>query len=290
MDYIAVHITIEPFSEEWSEIVVAEIADLGYDSFDVQEPVLNAYIPRDNFSEPDLRTVLSGFASAPFALSHTVELIREQNWNAVWESDFDPVTIGGEVTLKAPYHKDLPKTRYNIVINPQMSFGSGHHQTTCMMVETLLELRDRRMLRGKSLLDMGCGTGVLAIVASKLGAAVPVHAIDIDPTCVRSSCDNARRNRVAHKIVIKCGDASLIQAGRYDIVLANINRNILLNDMSTYVRSLRPGGMLAISGFYLEDIPMLEAEAVRLGMEKRSVREKEGWAAVTFARKDQVGF
>ena len=283
MDYIAVHIKIEPFSEEWAEIVEAEIADLGFDSFTVEEPFLNAFIPKDQFSEPNLKTVLSGFDGDGIALSHTVELVQEQNWNAAWESDFEPVVVGDEVTVKAKYHKDLPRTRYNIVIDPQMSFGSGHHQTTTMMIEQLLE--DRKALKGKAVLDMGCGTGILAIVAAKLGAAVPVHAVDIDPRCVVSTRANARRNRIPHKLVAVCGDASVLIRGQYDFVLANINRNILLADMASYVRALKPqGGTIFLSGFYQADIPMLLAEGARLGLHETARRTRDDWALLVLKK------
>ncbi len=283
MDYIAVHIRIEPFSEERAEIVEAEIADLGFDSFTVDEPFLNAFIPMDQFSEPNLKAVLSGFDADEFRLSHSVELVKEKNWNAAWESDFQPVVVGDEVTVKAKYHKDLPRTRYNIVIDPQMSFGSGHHQTTTMMIEQLLE--DRKALKGKTVLDMGCGTGILAIVAAKLGAATPVHAVDIDPRCVVSTRDNARRNRIPHKIVAVCGDASVLIRGQYDYILANINRNILLADLSSYVRALKPqGGTIFLSGFYTADTPMLLEKAAGLGLVEASRRERDDWALLALKK------
>ena len=283
MDYIAVHIRIEPFSEERAEIVEAEIVDLGFDSFTVEEPFLNAFIPVEQFSEPNLKTLLSAFDTAEFRVSHTLELVKEQNWNAAWESDFEPVVVGGQVTVRATYHKNLPKTRINVVIDPQMSFGSGHHQTTTMMVEQLLE--DRRWLKGKTLLDMGCGTGILAIVAAKLGAGVPVHAVDIDPRCCRSTVANARRNRVPHKIITVCGDASVLIRGQYDVILANINRNILLADMASYVRALKPqGGRILLSGFYTADIPMLLEKAASLGLAEISRRTRDDWALLVLKR------
>ena len=283
MDYIAVHIRIDPFSEERAEIVEAEITDLGFDSFTVEEPLLNAFIPRELFSEPNLKTVLSAFDSAEFHVSHTVELVKEQNWNAAWESDFSPVVVGDQVTVRATYHKDLPRTRYNIVIDPQMSFGSGHHQTTTMMIEQLLE--DRKILKGKAVLDMGCGTGILGIVAAKLGAAVPVHAVDIDPRCVRSTKANARRNRIPHKLIAVCGDASVLIRGQYDCILANINRNILLADLASYVRALKPqGGRILLSGFYTADIPMLLEAAASLGLAEVSRRTRDDWALLVLAK------
>ena len=283
MDYIAVHIRIEPFSEERAEIVEAEIVELGFDSFTVEEPFLNAFIPLEQFSEPMLKTLLSGFDAEEFRLSHTVELVKEQNWNAAWESDFEPVVVGDQVTVRAVYHKDLPRTRYNVVIDPQMSFGSGHHQTTTMMIEQLLE--ERKALKGKTLLDMGCGTGILAIVAAKLGAGVPVHAVDIDPRCVRSTLANARRNRVPHKIIAVCGDASVLIRGQYDYVLANINRNILLADMASYVRALKPqGGRIFLSGFYESDIPKLLEAARPLGLTELSRRTRDDWALLVLQK------
>ena len=283
MDYIAVHIKIEPFSEERAEIVEAEIVELGFDSFTVEEPFLNAFIPLEQFSEPMLKTLLSGFDAEEFRVSHTVELVKEQNWNAAWESDFEPVVVGDQVTVRAVYHKDLPRTRYNVVIDPQMSFGSGHHQTTTMMIEQLLE--ERKALKGKTLLDMGCGTGILAIVAAKLGAGVPVHAVDIDPRCVRSTLANARRNRVPHKIIAVCGDASVLIRGQYDYVLANINRNILLADMASYVRALKPqGGRIFLSGFYESDIPKLLEAARPLGLKEVSRRTRDDWALLVLQK------
>ena len=283
MDYIAVHIKIEPFSEERAEIVEAEIADLGFDSFTVEEPFLNAFIPKELFSEPNLKTLLGGFAGGEFRVSHTVELVKEQNWNAAWESDFEPVVVGDQVTVRAKYHKNLPRTRINVVIDPQMSFGSGHHQTTTMMIEQLLE--DRKSLKGKAVLDMGCGTGILAIVATKLGAGVPVHAVDIDPRCCRSTVANARRNRIPHKLVTVCGDASVLIRGQYDYILANINRNILLADLASYVRALKPqGGTILLSGFYTADIPLLLEAAAPLGLAEISRRTRDDWALLVLKK------
>ena len=283
MDYIAVHIKMEPFREEWAEMVEAEIVDLGFDSFMVDEPFLHAYIPKEQFSERNLKTMLSAFDSAEYRVTHTVELVKEQNWNAVWESDFEPVVVGEEVTVKAKYHKDLPKTRYNIVIDPQMSFGSGHHQTTTMIIEQLLE--DRKSLKGKAVLDMGTGTGILAILAAKLGAAVPVHAVDIDPVCVRSAQANARRNRVPHKIRVILGDATVLIRGQYDCILANINRNILLADMGSYVRALKPqGGTILLSGFYTADIPILLEAAASFGLVETGRRTRDDWALLVLRK------
>lgn len=283
MDYIAVHFEITPFSEENAEILEAEVSDLGFDSYTVEEPCLNAFIPKDNFSQMALKAVASGFGGYGFDVRYTTELIAEQNWNSVWESDFEPVVVDELVTVKAVYHKNLPKTKYNITIDPKMSFGSGHHQTTYMMIEAMLN--DRRCVRGKRVLDMGCGTGILAIAASRLGAVAPIHAVDIDATCVRSTQGNARRNRVGHKIIVVRGDASVLQGGQYDTIFANINRNILVNDMHSYARALKPeGGQIFVSGFYTADIPVVEASAEIYGLKLEYMKERDGWALVKFKK------
>lgn len=280
MDYIEVKISLNPFSEDAAEWVMAEMGELEYESFSVEQESLLAYIPKDRFSEPNLKVVLSGFNHAGFALSYELRFIPEENWNAVWESGFEPVVVDGRCTVKASFHKGLKRTKYTICIDPKMAFGTGHHQTTTLMIRLLLGMQ--KTLVDKQVMDLGCGTGVLAILAAKMKALAPVHAIDIDPTAVRSAQENARKNRVGDKVKVLCGDASLLQAGKYDIILANINRNILLQDMSTYVRSLRPEGRLLISGFYLEDTMMLEAEAESLGLTLVQTQTQDNWAAMEF--------
>ena len=278
MDYIAVHIEVTPFSEERAEIVMAEIEELGFESFSIEEPYLHAYIPKEEFSESALKAILSAYATGEFRVSYTTELIMEQNWNALWESNFEPIVVNGLCTVKASHHKNLPPTKYTITIDPKMSFGTGHHQTTHLMMEGLLELGDA--IKGLQVLDMGCGTGILAILAAKMGAKAPIHAIDIDHVCFYSTKENAFINGVGEEIHVLCGDASLLQASKYDLILANINRNILLEDMKTYARSLRPGGKLFISGFYSEDMPILMEEASKHSLELVSSRERDRWSMV----------
>lgn len=281
MEYIEVTFNISPYKEDYGEIIIAQTEELGFESYINESPVLKAYIPKDKFSEPNLKTVLSLLPKDDFTVSYSLNLIREENWNAVWESSFEPVVVAGRCTIKASFHKDLPRTDYNILIDPKMAFGTGHHQTTALMVEFLLDMG--KWLKDKQVLDMGCGTGVLSILAAKMKAAIPVHAIDIDPIAVQSAWENARKNRIPHKVKSLCGDASLIQAGKYDLILANINRNILLSDMSTYRRGLRPEGTLIVSGFYEEDCAMLEAEAVRNSLNLVEIKTNEKWAAIRFS-------
>lgn len=282
MEYIEVSLEIDPFRDEYAEIVTAEISDLGFESYLTEEPYLKAYIPKEQFSEPRLKTVLSLIPETDFKVRHTLNLIPEQNWNALWESSFEPVVIDGRCTIKASFHKGLPRTRYTITIDPKMAFGTGHHQTTSLIIRSMMQ--SEKDIRDKQVLDMGCGTGILSILAAKMKAAIPVHAIDIDPVAVRSARENARRNRVGDRITTLCGDASLIQAGKYDLIIANINRNIILEDMVTYSRGLRPGGILITSGFYEEDCAMTEAEASRHGLERVSSDTMDRWATVTFKK------
>ena len=282
MEYIEVSIEISPFKDEYAEIVTAEIDSLGFESYLTEEPYLKAYIPKERFSEPHLKTVLSLIPETDFKVRYTLTLIPEQNWNALWESAFEPVVIDGRCTIKASFHKGLPRTRYTITIDPKMAFGTGHHQTTSLIIRSMMQ--SEKDIRDKQVLDMGCGTGILSILAAKMKAAVPVHAIDIDPVAVRSARENAGRNRVGDRIKSLCGDASLIQAGRYDLIIANINRNIILEDLSTYSRGLRPEGRLITSGFYVEDCAMVEAEAARQGLERISSESMDRWATVTFKK------
>ncbi len=283
MEYIEVSFEITPFREDFAEIIMAEIEELGFESYVTEEPFLKAYIGRDRFSEPNLKTILSLFHSPDFSVRHSLNLIREQNWNAIWESSFEPVIVDGRCTIKASFHKGLPRTKYTITIDPKMAFGTGHHQTTSLIIKTMLGVE--KEIKGLQVLDMGCGTGILGILAAKMKAIHPIHAIDIDPIATRSAVENAYRNRVGDKIKALCGDASLIQAGKYDLILANINRNIIIEDISTYSKALRPGGRIITSGFYEEDVPMVEAEASRHGLELQSVETLENWAAVLFQKK-----
>jgi len=277
MNYIEVVFEIDPFSEDFAEQIIAQIVDLPFESFSTDDGCLKAYIPEDKYSAGDLRTLLSAFAtSTEFRVNSRAVLIKEQNWNALWESNFPPITIGERCTVKATFHKGLPKTQYNIVIDPKMAFGTGHHQTTSLMVESLLD----GDIKGKKVLDVGCGTGILSILAVMMGAAEPVHAIDIDHIAVESAVENSKKNKIQGKLVVYCGDASLIQAGRYDVVLANINRNIILEDIGTYSKALAFAGVLYLSGFYKEDVPQIIQEGEKFGLEFVSEKNRDNWMAL----------
>ena len=281
-EYIEVSISINPFSEENAEILMAELGDLPFESFTAEDPYLKCYIQKDLYSPQMLKVVLSGLDGYAFETGgFKSTLIPPVNWNAQWESQFDPIVIDRKCTIKAPFHKDLPRTRFNITIEPHMAFGTGHHQTTYMMCSALLQ--NEKSVKGKTVLDMGCGTAVLAILAAKLGAT-KVYGIDIDAVAASSAFDNAHRNRVGKKVETYCGDASLLQMGKYDIILANINRNILIQDMASYARSLRRGGLLFVSGFYTEDKNTVIESASAQGLTYISEDMKDNWCCLKFEK------
>lgn len=212
-------------------------------------------------------------------MEYTYREAEDKDWNEEWEKNFfQPIIIGDRCVIHSTFHHDIPQADYDIVINPQMAFGTGHHETTSLIIGELLD----NDLQGKSLLDMGCGTSILAILARMRGAA-PCTAIDIDEWCVRNSLENIELNGV-DRISVFQGDASALEGkGPFDVVIANINRNILLNDMKQYARCMRSGSELYMSGFYVDDIPVIQAEAERNGLRFVHHREKNRWAAVKFA-------
>lgn len=280
-EYIEVSIRITPFSEENAEIVTAEISELPFESFTMEDPYLKCYIQKELYDAKDLKVVLSGAEGMGFDIDFSADLMPAVNWNAVWESQFTPIVVDGKCTIKASFHEGLKKTRFNITIDPKMAFGTGHHQTTYMMCRALLQNEDA--VKGKVVMDMGCGTAILAILAAKMKAA-RVYGIDIDAVAAISAYDNARMNRVGTRIETYCGDASLLQRNTYDVLLANINRNILIQDMQTYAHSIRKGGLLFVSGFYVEDMPMLIGTAAAAGLEYVSHDSIDNWCCIKFSK------
>ena len=280
-EYIEVAIKITPFSEENSEIVTAEISELPFESFSTDDPYLKCYIQKELYDAQALKVVLNGATGYGFDLEYSANLIPATNWNAVWESQFSPIVVDGKCTIKASFHEGLKRTRFNITIDPKMAFGTGHHQTTYMMCRALLNNEDK--VRGSVVMDMGCGTAVLAILAAKMKAE-KVYGIDIDAIAAISAYDNAKLNKVGTKIETYCGDASLLQRNTYDVLLANINRNILLQDIPTYALCLRKDGLLFVSGFYLEDMPMIIGMAQSVGLEYVSHDSIDNWCCIKFQR------
>ena len=280
-EYIEVSVKITPYSEVNAEIVTAEISELPFESFSGEDPFLKCYIQKDLYDAQALKVVLSGIEDMGFDLEYTSTLMPAVNWNAVWESQFTPIVVDGKCTIKASFHEGLKKTRFNITIDPKMAFGTGHHQTTYMMCRALLNNEDK--VRGNVVMDMGCGTAVLAILAAKMKAA-KVYGIDIDAIAAISAYDNARLNKVGTRIETYCGDASLLQRNTYDVLLANINRNILLQDIPTYAQCIHKGGLLFVSGFYMEDMPMIVGMAQNSGLEYVSYDTIDNWCCIKFQK------
>ena len=280
-EYIEVSIKITPFSEENAEIVTAEISELPFESFSNEDPYLKCYIQKDLYDSSVLKVVLSGLEGYGFDIEHSANLIPATNWNALWESQFNPIVVDNQCTIKASFHEGLKRTRFNITIDPKMAFGTGHHQTTYMMCRALLQNEDA--VRDHVVMDMGCGTAILAILAAKMKAS-KVYGIDIDAVAAISAYDNARLNRVGTRIETYCGDASLLQRNTYDVLLANINRNILLQDIPTYSHCIRKGGLLFVSGFYVDDMPMIIGTASYAGLEYVSHDSIDNWCCIKFRK------
>ncbi len=271
--YLEYNFQISPLNPA-TEILIAELAELGFDSFAETEDGLQAYIPKGE-TVPQVEGI--GFLSNPeFKISYTCTEVAPVNWNETWEKNFDPILIEGQCAIRAPFHAafDVP---YEIVIEPKMSFGTGHHETTHMMLQFVLKAE----LQGKSVLDMGCGTGVLAILAAMRGAA-PVTAIDIDSWSYENSVENVNRNGQGDIVVIQ-GDAHLLEGRTFDIILANINRNVLLQDLPAYREALTASsGELYLSGFYEEDLPLLSDKCQSLGLRFSEKLKKGNWVSAKY--------
>lgn len=274
MDYLEVNFIIEPFEEYISDVLASELGEIGFDSFVPSEEGLDAYILKAAFDESKLKNLLADF-SFEVTIDYKITEIESKNWNEEWEKHyFEPIVIGDECVIHSSFHKNVPKAKYDIVIDPKMAFGTGHHETTSLVIGRLLKMD----LKGKTLLDMGCGTAVLAILAAMRGAH-DILAIDIDTWCTENSIENISMNNISG-IDVRLGGAELLDGLHFDIVLANINRNILLADMEQYAACLSSGGELYMSGFYVEDIPLIEAEANRNGLKLTDYNEKNNWAVV----------
>ncbi len=281
MDYIEVKIAPRPYSDETADVLAALLASLGFDSFEKREEELWAYCPEGAFCESELQALLADFPLPDIECPYRVARIETKNWNETWEQEaFDPIVLGDRCVIHAPADAGkVPACRYDITILPRMSFGSGHHETTSQLLEEILELP----LTGKQVLDMGCGTAVLGILAAKCGASA-VRAIDIDDWVCKAAEENVVLNAVP-QVHVELGDAaSLDGSGCYDFIFANINRNILLTDMGRYAGHLAVGGELLMSGFYEDDVPAIRACAENLGLTYRGRRERRNWVVIRFSR------
>lgn len=271
--YLGYHFTVEP-KELGSEILIAELGELPFESFIDSDLGIVAYIQKDLWNENILDDLFI-LNSPEFTISYKIEEIDQVNWNEEWEKNFEPIDVDGNCHVRAPFH---PKTdaEFDIVIEPKMSFGTGHHETTHMMIQHLLEID----VTGLKTLDMGCGTAILAILTEMKGAQ-PIDAIDIDNWCYLNSIENAERNNCKH-ITVYEGDATLLKGKKYDLIIANINRNILLNDMQSYIDCLNSNGTLLLSGFYTEDIPFIDSSCTEKGLTYVKKFERNNWVSLKY--------
>ncbi len=273
MVYIEYKFRVAPL-QPGTEILIAELGAAGFESFVETEDGVLAYIQKEEWNESILAEVRI-LTSEEFSIDYERSEIAQENWNSNWERNFHPIEVAENCRVRAPFH-DSKEMDYEIVIEPKMSFGTGHHETTYMMLSYVLE----NEFDGLTVLDMGCGTAVLAILASMRGAKY-VDAIDIDRWCYENSIENAERNNCKN-ISVLLGDASLLQDKKYDLIIANINRNILLNDIETYRASLNKNGQLYLSGFYKEDLPIIESTCNKFGLRFVDNKEKNRWIAAKF--------
>ena len=278
MQYLEVTFTVNPVSETANDIIAALAAELGFESFVESEQGTIGYVPINQYDEQALNEALADFPMPDTKVTFTTCEMEDKNWNEEWEKHFfEPIVVDSRCVIHSTFHKDYPKADFDIIINPQMAFGTGHHQTTRLIISYLLDIE----LNGKTVLDMGCGTSILAILASMRGAKA-LTAIDIDEWCVNNSIDNLALNNISNIKVFQGDASSLTSEGPFDVIIANINRNILLADMQYYVARMNQGGEIYFSGFYESDLPMIQAEAERLGLRYISHRVEKDWTAAQF--------
>lgn len=279
MQYNQILFRCDPDNEMVTDILSAMLGEIGFESFVRSDEGLEAYVPLPLFNPEALQEVISAMPMES-SISYSVHTMEDKNWNEEWEKNyFQPITIGDDCCIHSSFHHSENSCRYSIVIDPKMAFGTGHHQTTGLILREILQME----LAQKSVLDMGCGTAVLAILAAMKGA-VPVTAIDIEEWAYSNALENVQRNGT-DLIRVMCGGAELLGEEHYEVIFANINRNILLQDLPRYNAVLNRDGIIIMSGFYVEDLPLIRARAEELGLTFDHFSEMERWVAATFVKK-----
>jgi ribosomal protein L11 methyltransferase len=276
MIYTQISFKITPDTKENREILVAVLSDLPFESFDENEDIVLGYIPGETYDLEEIELITDAL---PFSVTIEIETIPDQNWNEVWEKNyFKPLLIGNRCLIRAPFHTEFEKAEFELVIEPKMAFGTGNHETTTLVAEQILDMN----LTGKIVLDMGCGTGILGMLASLKGAK-SVTAIDIDKWSFESTSENARLNNITN-LDAKLGDASLLGEQMFDVIFANIHKNVIIGDLPAYESILLQGGQLYLSGFYTQDMPAVQAKAESLGLVAKGFQEKNNWVVFAFEK------
>lgn len=275
-DYMEVRVDLTPCDETMTDVFASLMCEVGYESFVPDEEGLTAYIKVADFKEADLKTIMADFPFEQVSASVSWTKIEGKDWNEEWEKNyFKPIIVDNKCVIHSSFHTDVPSAQFDIVIDPKMAFGTGHHQTTTLMLRRILELP----MQGRALIDVGTGTGILAILAAMRGAT-PVSAIEIDEFAYVNAVENVKLNNHSEINVI-LGDASaLVTLSKSDYLLANINKNIILNDIQSYSQALNPGGIMLLSGFYESDAEDIVAVAADLGLVLDSVTTLDKWASV----------
>ncbi len=276
MNFVELSVIVSP-RLQGEDILITELANLGYDSFAETEDGFNAYIEESDFSNEGIQKLFDHYLKE-FSIKHTTQLIEQKNWNEEWERSFSPIIVGNECTVRAPFHDVNTKCKYNIIIEPKMSFGTGHHQTTRLMISQLLKLN----VKSQQVLDMGCGTGVLAILSAKMGAK-QVLAVDIDEWSYNNCIENCKSNNV-DIVEVKLGGVEQIKGSGFFTILANINKNILLKQIPLYFSVLHEGGDLLLSGFFDSDTDEIIEKANQTGLMFVDKKIEENWALLHFQK------
>lgn len=278
MEYIELDCRVSP-TEPGNEIVIAELGEIGFESFVENENGLVAYIQKPEYTQEVINKLSKLDFGDTISFNFESKVIEDQNWNTEWEKNFEPLYVRDICYVRAPFHPTDSSVKYEIVIEPKMSFGTGHHSTTALMMQAMMEVD----LNGKQVLDMGSGTGILAILASKMGAA-QIKAIDIEEWAYKNALENVDMNSVGNVSVFQ-GGVELIGSDKFEVILANINRNVLLEQMPVYNEALKEGGVLLMSGFLTEDREIIKKCATDNGLVFVSDDTNKNWVAARFEKK-----
>ncbi|MCF8217825.1 MAG: 50S ribosomal protein L11 methyltransferase [Bacteroidales bacterium] len=274
MGYTEFDFTLNPDTSENREILVSYLDDIGFESYWEEDDVIHAYLPTNKYN-PEKFKVLSEEIKPLFSIDYKTDQLEDKNWNELWESNFNPVYINDQCIVRAPFHDPVPDIPYELIIQPQMSFGTAHHETTAMVLDLMTSMD----IKNKDVLDMGSGTGVLAILA-KIKGANKVVAVDNDEWAVGNTQENIRKNN--QEIDVLQGDVDILTNYTFDLILANINRNILLNHIPSYSKILSPNATIIFSGFYTEDLDSIRTMAEKFGLNLINYTSKNNWVAAVF--------